>query len=87
MTKFSKEEAFQLLLEGIRSGSINFPFLQKFNEEEVEKIIKAVYARNKMSIAEGSLSQKIPEAMSFYGRADAIYIRSLIDALTMDLGN
>ena len=40
-----------------------------------------------MSIAEGSLSQKIPEAMSFYGRADAIYIRSLIDALTMDLGN
>ena len=40
MTKFSKEEAFQLLLEGIRSGSINFPFLQKFNEEEAERSSK-----------------------------------------------
>ena len=36
MTSFSREEAFQILLEGMKSGSISFPFLYKFDYEEAK---------------------------------------------------
>lgn len=89
---FATDEAADIIIAGIESGAIGFPFLQAFNQERFQNSVKGDLKEvppGQADIFEQKVNEairnKLPSMLGYLARADAMYLLCLRQTLITGL--
>ncbi|WP_288345053.1 hypothetical protein [uncultured Duodenibacillus sp.] len=87
---FTHAEAVQIILAGINTGAIKFPFTGSFSKEKAEEMLKGTLCQARSGErTEERFREDVGYALSYefanLARKDAIYLLSLLQTLVVGL--
>lgn len=89
---FATDEAADIIIAGIESGAIGFPFLQAFNQERFQNSVKGDLKEVPPGQADifgqkvnEAIRNKLPSMLGYLARADAMYLLCLRQTLITGL--